>query len=40
MKELEVEMDQLRQLVLTLVRREEVGCASGSGGRTVDVKVG
>ena len=32
MKGLEVEMEQLRQLVVALVGREEVGCASGSGG--------
>ena len=35
-------MEQLSQLVLALVGREEVGCASGSGGGvgTVDDKVG
>ena len=32
MKELGVEMEQLAQLVVALVGREEVGCASGSGG--------
>ena len=37
MKELEVELEQLRLLV---VGREQVGCASGSGGGTVDDKVG
>ena len=37
---LEVEMKQLRQLVVAVVRREEVGCVSGSGGETVDTKVG
>ena len=31
MKGLEVEMEQLRQLVVTLLGREEVGCVSGSG---------
>ena len=33
-------IDQLRQLVLALFGREEVGCASGSGKGTVDDKVG
>ena len=33
-------MERLRQLVVALVGREEVGCASGSGGGTVDDKVG
>ena len=37
---LKVEMEQLRQLVVALVGMEEVGCANGSGGRTVDYKVG
>ena len=37
MKELEVELEQLRLLV---VEREQVGCASGSGGGIVDDKVG
>ena len=32
MKGLEVEMERLRQLVVALVGREEVGCASGSDG--------
>ena len=32
MKGLEVEMERLRQFVVALVGREEVGCASGSGG--------
>ena len=32
MKELEVELKQLRLLVVTVVGREQVGCASGSGG--------
>ena len=38
-KELEVELEQLRQLVVAMVGREEVGCASGSGRGTVDDKV-
>ena len=40
MKELEVELEQLRLLVVVMVGREQVGCASGSGGGTVDDKVG
>ena len=40
MKELEVELEQLRLLVVAMVGREQVGCASGSGGGTVDDKVG
>ena len=40
MNELEVEMEQLRQLVVAVVGREEVDCASGSGAGTVDYKVG
>ena len=32
-------MEQLRQLIVALVGREEVGCASGSGEGTVDNKV-
>ena len=39
MKELEVELEQLRQLVVAVVGREKVGCASGSGGGTVDDKM-
>ena len=39
MKELEVELEQLRLLVVAVVGREQVVCASGSGERTVD-KVG
>ena len=39
MKELEVELEQLRLLV-AIVGREQVGCASGSGGGTVDDEVG
>ena len=38
-KELEVELEQLRLLVVAVVGREQVGGASGSGGRTVDDKV-
>ena len=40
MKELEVEVEQLRLLAVAVVGREPVGCASGSGGGTVDDKVG
>ena len=40
MKELEVELEQLRLLVVTVVGREQVGCASGSSGGTVDDNVG
>ena len=36
MKELEVEMEQLRKQVVAILGREEVGCASGSGVGTVD----
>ena len=32
MKELEVEMKQLKQLIVALMGREEVGCAIGSRG--------
>ena len=39
MKGLEVEMIRLRQLVLALVGREEVGCGRCSGGMRVDDKV-
>ena len=39
LKALEVEMKQLRQLIVALVGREVVGCASGSGGGTVDDKI-
>ena len=31
MKELEVQLEQLRLLVVAVVGREQVGCASGSG---------
>ena len=40
MKECEVELEQLRLLIVAVVGRERVGCASGSGGGTVDDKVG
>ena len=40
MKELEVELEQLRLLVVAVVGRDQVGCASGYGGGTVDDKVG
>ena len=40
MKELEVELDELRLLVVAMVGREQGGCASSSGGGTVDDKVG
>ena len=42
MKGLEGEMERLRQLVVALVGREEVVCASGSdgGGGAEDDKVG
>ena len=40
MKELEVELEQLRQLDVAVVGREQVGYASGSSGGTVDDKVG
>ena len=40
MKELEVELVELRLLVVAMVGREQVGCASSSGGGTVDDKVG
>ena len=39
MKELELQLAQLRLLVVAVVGREQVVCASGSGGGTVD-KVG
>ena len=39
MKELEVELEQLRLLVVAVVGKEQVVCASGSGEGTVD-KVG
>ena len=40
MKELEVELEELRLLVVEMVGREQGGCASSSGGGTVDDKVG
>ena len=39
MKELEVELEELRLLVVAELGREKVGCASSSGGGTVDDKV-
>ena len=35
MKGLEVEMEQLRQLIVAMVGKEEVGCASGSDNHTI-----
>ena len=40
MKELEVQLEQLRLLVVEMVGREQVGCASGSGEETVMIKWG
>ena len=40
MKELEVELEQLRLVIVAMVGREQVGCASGSGVGTVYDKVG
>ena len=40
MKELEVELEELRLLVVAMVGREQKVCASSSGGGTVDDKVG
>ena len=40
MTELEVELEQLRLVVVAVVGREQVGCASGSSGVTIDDKVG
>ena len=40
MKELEVELEELRLLVVAFVGREQGRCASSSGGGTVDDKVG
>ena len=40
MKELEVELEELRLLVVAMVGREQGGCANSSGGGTVDDKVG
>ena len=39
MKELEVELEELKLLVVAMVGREQGGCASSSGGGTVDDKV-
>ena len=39
MKEIEVELEQMRLLVVAVVGREQVGCASGSGGGTLYDKV-
>ena len=40
MKELEVEMEELRLLVVAMMGREQGGCASSSDGGTGDDKVG
>ena len=40
MKELEVELEELRLLIVAMVGREQGGCASNSGGGTVDDKMG
>ena len=40
MKELEEGLEELRLLVVAMVGREQGGCASSSGGGTVDDKVG
>ncbi|KAI0224278.1 Diacylglycerol kinase beta [Lamellibrachia satsuma] len=40
MKELEVELEELRLLVVAIVGREQGSCASSSGGGTIDDKVG
>ena len=40
MKELEVELEELRLLVVAMMGREQGGCASSSRGGTVDDKVG
>ena len=40
MKELEVELEELKLLVVAMVGREQGGCASSSGGGTVDDKLG
>ena len=39
MKELEVELEELKLLVVAMVGREQGGCANSSGGGTVDDKV-
>ena len=40
MKELEVELEELRLLIVAMVGREQGGCASSSSWGTVDDKVG
>ena len=40
MKELEVELEELRMLVVAMVGREQEGCASSSGEERIDDKVG
>ena len=40
MKELEMELEELRLLIVAMVGREQRGCASSSGGGTVDDKEG
>ena len=40
MKELEVELEHMRLLVVAIVGREQVGCARGSCGGTVYDKIG
>ena len=40
MKELDVELEELRLLVVAMVGREQGSCASSSGWGTVDDKVG
>ena len=40
MKELEVELEELRLLVVAMVGSEQGSCASSSGGGTVEDKVG
>ena len=40
MKELVVELEELKLLVVTMVGREQGGCASSSSGGTVNDKVG
>ena len=37
---IDVEMERLRQPIVALVGRQDMGCASGSCGRTVNDKVG
>ena len=40
LKEREVELEQRRPLIVAVLGREQLGCASGSGGGRVDDKVG